>query len=111
MLLRASSARLICIMKSNRIAFCVNSGRIAYDCQFIIADPNEIKSQIKYLQEEYDTSTEDLKKIERKVWGSITQEYSIRHSHYEQPFCSAMQGILLQTEASNVPKKVISSFL
>ena len=46
-LLRASacfSARLICIMKSNRNAFCVNSGRIAYDRKFINADTNEIKT-------------------------------------------------------------------
>ena len=42
-------------MKSNRNAFYVNSGRIAYDRQFVIADPNEIKthffataSQISY---------------------------------------------------------------
>ena len=50
-LLRASacfSARLICIMKSNRNAFYVNSGRIAYDRQFVIADPNEIKTFFCY---------------------------------------------------------------
>ena len=39
-----SSARLICIMKSSRNAFCVNSGRIAYDCRLIIVDPNKIKT-------------------------------------------------------------------
>ena len=38
------SARLICIMKSNWNAFYVNSRRIAYDLQFVIADPNEIKT-------------------------------------------------------------------
>ena len=35
---------LICIMKSNSNAFYVNSRRITYDCQFIIEDPNEIKT-------------------------------------------------------------------
>ena len=40
------SVRFICIMKSNRNPFCVNSGGIAHDCQFIIADPNEIKTHL-----------------------------------------------------------------
>ena len=46
-LLRAAacfSATLICIMKSNRNAFCVNSGWIAYDRKFINTDTNEMKT-------------------------------------------------------------------
>ena len=43
--------------------------------------------------------------------GRHCYQCKIRHSHYEKPFCSAMQGILLQSEASSAPKKVISSFL
>ena len=43
--------------------------------------------------------------------SAICSVCSIRHSHYEQPFYSASQGIQTALEASCEPKKVISNFL
>ena len=40
----------------------------------------KIKSMVKHSQEEeQDTSIEEPKKIELKVWGDITQKYSMNH--------------------------------